>query len=669
MRDIKVKFKLKSLPKLPKSDLSPRPTSKKQPLFKVSSLDSKSQKRKPLILKLGLTILGVLIIFMLGIFSGKTMKKAYANALQGKDDVENILSVNSNDQDFNSKVLEMQQDLTSAENDFSQAKKETRKIDFLAAIPILGEATSSVDHLVNSGFLTVKAVNNLAREGSYFYDYFLENHVDLSKISDSEINSLVAKFSNVKPTLNNSLSDVKNAEKNLNQIPFFFKVGKVKTTTDKLSDGLGRLDDFLSISTDLVDSIPKLLGVENTQKYLLLFQNYEELRPSGGFLGSYGILTVKNGKIENLKTDNIYNIQTCSNEVDIPAPIKEALRREQLCIQDSNWSPDFPTSAKQVEWFLKKGNSSQDYSNFDGVIAFDPKVLEYLLEVVGPTQLETPDYSYIFTSTNVVDILERQTKPVSVETYGIGEFRSRRKEIIGELFNVLMKRAFDLPKEKWLDLASYLKKALDEKHILIYSHDHKLQEIISEHNFSGEIKANNGDYLCIIDANLGANKSNPYLEQNVSYDIDLLQKDPQATLKLKYYLNSPKTWKVGNYLSYTRVYVPKGSKLIESQGIEKSETFEELDKTVFAGWIKVPTLERREFKIIYKLPSITKRDFKYHLLFQKQAGTVNIPIEIQVDLPKYQRISEIFPSNPIIKNSQMISWDSYLDVDREFYIK
>jgi len=667
MRDIKVKFKLKSLPKLSKSDLSPQPISKKQSSFKVSSLNSTSQKKRPLFFKLGLAILGLVIVFMLGIFSGRTMKKAYIDALQGKDNVENILSINSSDKDFNSKVTEMRQDLDEAENNFLQAKKETRKISFLAAMPILGEATSSVDNLVNSGLLTVRAVNNLAREGSYFYDYFLENHVDLGKISDNQIKDIVIKFSGIKPTLDSSLSDVKHAKTSLNQIPFFLKIGKVKTITDKLSNGLGRLDEFLSISSDLVNSIPKLLGVQNNQKYLLLFQNYEELRPSGGFLGTYGILILKNGKIEDLKTDNIYNLHICLQDVEPPKPIRTV--NQQFCIQDSNWSPDFPTSAKQVELFLEKGKTDTQFNNFDGVIAFDPKVLEYLLEVVGPTQVETPDYSYIFTSTNVVDILERQTKPVSVETYGIGEFMSRRKEIIGELFNVLMKKTFNLPKEKWLDLAYYLKKSLDEKHILIYSHDNKLQEIISEHNFGGEIKTNSGDYLCIIDANLGANKSNPYLEQNISYDIDLSRKDPQATLKLKYYLNSPKTWKVGDHLSYTRVYVPKGSKLIESQGIEKPETFTELDKTVFAGWVKVPVLEHREFKLVYKLPSdIFKDNFKYHLLFQKQPGIINTPIEIKVNLPKSGMIFEVFP-NPTIKNNQIINWISDLETDREFYIK
>lgn len=669
MRDIKVKFKLKSLPKLPKSDLSPRPISRKQPLFKVSSLDSKSQKRKPLFLKLGLTILGVLIIFMLGIFSGKTMEKAYANALQGKDNVENILSINSNDQDFNSKVLEMQQDLTNAENNFSQAKKETRKIYFLAAIPILGEATSSVDNLVNSGFLTVRAVNNLASRGSYFYNYFLENHIDLGKISDSQIKDIVIKFSGIKPTIDSSLTDVKKAKSDLNQVPFFFKVGQVKGTTDKLSTGLDKLDEFLSISSDLVDSIPKLLGVQNTQKYLILFQNYEELRPSGGFLGTYGILILKNGKIEDLKTDNIYNLHICLQDVEAPKSIK-GINNQQVCIQDSNWSPDFPTSAKQVELFLKKGKTDPQFNNFDGVIAFDPKVLEYLLEVVGPTQVETSDYSYIFTSTNVVDILQRHTEKTAIEIYGNEQVQKYRKQIIGELFDVLIKKTFELPKERWLNLASYLKKALDEKHILIYSHDQRLQDILTAHNFDGQIKGTKGDYLCVVDANLGGNKSNSALEQNITYSLDLNESNPQVTLKLNYFLNSPKTWKVRDYASYTRIYVPKGSRLIESQGLEEQETFEELGKTVFAGWVKVPVLQHREFKLVYKLPSnIFADNFTYHLLFQKQAGTMNIPIEVQVDLPKYQRISEVFPSDPIIKDTQMIRWVSDLETDREFYIK
>src|SRR6185437_16558381 len=57
----------------------------------------------------------------------------------------------------------------------------------------------------------------------------------------------------------------------------------------------------------LVTIFPKLLGYNGTQTYLILFQNNAELRPGGGFIGSYGLVSFDHGKMGQFTIHNVYD--------------------------------------------------------------------------------------------------------------------------------------------------------------------------------------------------------------------------------------------------------------------------------------------------------------------------------------------------------------------------
>jgi hypothetical protein len=75
--------------------------------------------------------------------------------------------------------------------------------------------------------------------------------------------------------------------------------------------------------------------------------------------------------------------------VELPQPIREAFPSlASWELRDSNWSPDFPTSARNAESFLRAETGKQ----VDGVIAIDPYFVASLLAIVGPTKVpETGD--------------------------------------------------------------------------------------------------------------------------------------------------------------------------------------------------------------------------------------------------------------------------------------
>ena len=71
-----------------------------------------------------------------------------------------------------------------------------------------------------------------------------------------------------------------------------------------------------------------------------------------------------------------------------------------------------------------------------------------------------------------------------------------------------------------------------------------------------------------------------------------------------------------------RIYVPTGSTLLEFTGSEKDAvSYDELDKTVFEGFLTVKPQATSEIKVRYKLPIKFEKRSDYSLLIQKQPGT------------------------------------------------
>ena len=58
----------------------------------------------------------------------------------------------------------------------------------------------------------------------------------------------------------------------------------------------------------VIASLGKMAGAEKKQKYLVLFQNDNELRPTGGFLTAYAIINIEKGVVTSEKSDDIYEL-------------------------------------------------------------------------------------------------------------------------------------------------------------------------------------------------------------------------------------------------------------------------------------------------------------------------------------------------------------------------
>jgi len=414
---------------------------------------------------------------------------------------------------------------------------------------------------------------------------------------------------------------------------------------DSMERGLRLLDSAAEIVTTgrpLLQEAPYLLGTDETRTYLILFQNDKELRPTGGFLTAYSIATVNNARFEPVYSDDIYNIDARYTPViRAPEPIVRHIKgpyilNKNLRLRDMNWSPDFAVSMEQfVEEAKKVG-----IDDIDGVIAVDTQLLVNILDALGP--IDVPGFGTYSTEIipecncpQVVYELESFADnegpviwdPLTGEILQAPPNIDNRKKIIGPLMNSVLSNALGSSKEKIPALFEAGFQSIIDKNILMYVLDEEVQEAVESFGVAGRIEDTQGDYLHINDANLGGRKSNLYVTSEVSQNIEIAG-DGTITKTLDIAYKNPQRhdgWLNSVLPNYVRIYVPEGSVLVDSSGFEeKEEPYEELGKTVFAGFFQLRPQGVSKITLTYKLPfALTSDD--YPILIQKQPGA-NMPL-------------------------------------------
>jgi len=261
------------------------------------------------------------------------------------------------------------------------------------------------------------------------------------------------------------------------------------------------------------------LGDERKMKYLIAFQNNTELRPTGGFIGSFAEMDMLNGEITNIHIPEggTYDLQgQLTKFVEAPQPL--GLINDRWEFHDANWFPDFPTSARKLMWFYDKAGEP----TVDGVIAINADLIPALLEITGPIEMPTYERTidsenFLFETQKIVELEHEKYDTTSEERTA-----EAPKQFIGDLAPLLLERIQNADMKELLAIADVIGDGLVEKDVQLYMNNTSLQSHISELGWSGEQKEAPGDYLQIVSANLGGGKTDSVIDQQVDIDITLV---------------------------------------------------------------------------------------------------------------------------------------------------
>lgn len=415
----------------------------------------------------------------------------------------------------------------------------------------------------------------------------------------------------------------------------------------------GNLDSLfgvVDIVKDFYSVAPTLFAENGSKKYMVIFQNSSELRPTGGFIGSYAIVDVQDGEITNVSVDGIYNLdgQLTVNVVP-PEPFFHIT--SAWSTHDANWFLDFPTSAEKIMWFYERAAGE----SLDGVISVNVEVIEKLLNVTGPIAL--PEYDLVLDSENFRDEIQYEVE-VAYDTK-----LNRPKKVLADLFPVLMERLSSALKysESQKNLVAIALESFAGRDIMLYSKDENVEEFFEEHGWSGSVVQQDGDYLAVVHSNIGGYKTDKYTDNIIDYNIEIKENGEvigHLRVARKHNGGDSKYWWYNRKnIDYLKVYVPLGSQIISYSGGERREfknkpdydssdfvrdaqvfsyeneattfgpvdIFHETGKTVFGTWLVTNPKSTSQLTLTYKLPfriGLDNEFIKYNLYMQKQAGTV-----------------------------------------------
>jgi len=344
-------------------------------------------------------------------------------------------------------------------------------------------------------------------------------------------------------------------------------------------------------------------------------------------------------------------------------------------MRDSNWSPDWPSSAQKIIWFYEQemlaAGKEEEIIDFSGVIAVTPRIITDLLYIVGPIEID----GQVYNKDNFMDVLQYE---VEMDFREEGIFEWDRKLVIGSILKELKVKLFNLSSERWTELLDLFNKNILEKNILVYLDDEYSRKISTNLNWDGEIKKASLDYLMTIDANLAAYKTDRVMEKNIKY---ILNEEADGRLKsiikINYKNNGWFDWQTTRYRTFTRVYVPLDSALLTSSGLSVAPAILEKDlqisnpKTYFGGFISIEPGRQGTLIFEYYLPEDISQDVKtknnYSLLLQKQPGN-NIN-KFEAEFNFINPIKSVSGDGNIRVEKNKIYWDNNLEKDYYLEIK
>ncbi|MCX6763507.1 MAG: DUF4012 domain-containing protein [Candidatus Moranbacteria bacterium] len=603
-------------------------------------------------------------------------------------------------------------DLTQAKDEALQKNFQQSALEFKEAYQKFDQISSEMGDLGNILAKSTRFIPFLSKAASG--SYLVEAGKDISKIGELSGNllavldgvknpmsgdsatSLLSVFQDVDKNSREVLTLLTDAKNNLNEVNVADIPDAERSRFTELKNKLPEAENFLRMFVDNSQIFTDVLGGNGPRKYLFLFQNNQEMRATVGFIGSYGVLDMSNGHVKKFFIDGIFNPDGQLKEKVVP-PIPIQKMSAVWTLHDSNWFPDFPTSAEKAMWFFDKTGGP----TVDGVIAMTPTVMQKLLEVTGPIAM--PDYGVTIDKDNFVEAIQYETE------VDFDKELNQPKKILADMAPLILEKIFNMKNVSDLTKTmNVLAESLKEKHMLLYSKNYEIEKRIAAAGWSGEILDTPKDYLSVINTNINGYKTDGVVDESIGHEAQIQDDgsiiDTVTVTRHHRGGNMNFDWWNKVNADYLRVYVPKGSTLLSAEGQTRefnappidyqalgfridaqvqmeeqnmqiddasgTRIYDDGDKTVFANWAYVSPQETVTLKYKYLLPFKINVDSRekpadtYSLLVQKQSGSIGSRLASQIIYPEKFKSIWRYPDDLQNSGEGSISLETNLKLDR-----
>lgn len=420
-----------------------------------------------------------------------------------------------------------------------------------------------------------------------------------------------------------------------------------------VAEELGKIEPLLPslyLGMKLFPSLPTLIGLHGPQRYLIVVQNSDELRATGGFISALGVLTLDQGRIEGLDFVDSYRLYSEERQYP-PAPLamRQWMNIHYLLFRDANWSPDLPTTAMLLRTLYREETGV----TVDGIVTVDLYALKQIVGALAP--LDFPNAPAPLTEENVLTqvkaLWSQPEAGESIVDVGLGQWWGQRKDFIPALAAAVMTK-LESGGVDYVAVATAIEDALNERAIQIWLSDTEASINLAALGWDGGIHpAPGSDYLSLIDTNMGYNKANAAIERTVAYSVTWPNGDDapaEATVTIDYvhpiavenhvcditprYGADYQDLVNRCFFNYVRLYVPADSQLVSVTGLQEESIQRsrgEHGTQIFAGYFVLPPGGAQRVEVRYQLPA-TLTPSTYRLVVQRQAGSGPLPLTIDI---------------------------------------
>ena len=365
-------------------------------------------------------------------------------------------------------------------------------------------------------------------------------------------------------------------------------------------------------------------------KFLILLQNNSELRSSGGFIGSFAVLTIENFEVKNLEFNtNIYKLDQAfskNNYVKPPEPLADYIRGKSWTLRDANYDTSFPEVCADINRFYEQETSDK----VDAIVAINASLMEDLLNLTGPIVMEK--YNTAISADNFFSETQFQVEKAYYQDPE-NWIQNEPKTIIKDLYPKIISKALAQNK---LALLKLLENELSNKNIQLYFKDEAVESEIQQKGWGGQVYSaadllekfdgQKPDYLYIVANNYSSNKSSLSVSSQVDYKFN----DSLAELTISQVHKGTDAWPDGANISYIRILVPEGSELKEVtlNGLDAMHVIDqtvEAGKSTFGILVRVNPGQASILKLKYQEP---EKYNSYGLAVQKQSGAADVNLRV-----------------------------------------
>ena len=424
----------------------------------------------------------------------------------------------------------------------------------------------------------------------------------------------------------------------------------VDAETGDVSSKFPEADRFLT-------AVLAWLEAPKKQRLLIFFQNPSEIRPGGGFIGSYGNATLFQGNLLDLEVRDIYDPDGQLKAKIIPPKPLQGITGVWGA-RDANWFFDFPLSAEKTIDFLELSKIySEKGIKFSGAVAVNVELIKDVLEIIGP--IELPEYQLTLTPDNFLEEVQRE-----VET-GDDKSRGEPKKILKVLTPILFERLGNLNEDQKSRLLDKLTARFANKDIMVYFRDSTIENYLQTLGAAGEVARLPDDfvggYLAVANANVAGGKSDAFIDQQITLESKIdstgLVKNHLVVRRSHGGENEKDWWYRSTNHNYLQIFTEPGTKLISMSGDTKKvikplvnynagnyEPDSDLvaverkgglafGKENFSAWLDVKAGASKDLVVDYAGSQHLKLgNLAYQFIFDKQSG-VRGGLEYAIEAP------------------------------------